>query len=53
MIKGGDALAIIRKLASVYGITVTTDIDSFHHGAGFCHQLGGVVAANHRPHLPV
>lgn len=29
MIKGGDALAIIRKLASVYGITVTTDVDSF------------------------
>ncbi|HBA7687477.1 TPA: hypothetical protein J1Z25_004453 [Escherichia coli] len=29
MIKGGDALAIIRKLALVYGITVTTDVDSF------------------------
>ncbi|WP_413180069.1 hypothetical protein [Escherichia coli] len=30
-----------EKLASVYGITVPTDIDSFPHGAGFCHQLGG------------
>ncbi|UMR99561.1 phage baseplate assembly protein [Escherichia coli] len=29
MIKRSDALAIIRKLASVYGISVTTDVSAF------------------------
>lgn len=29
MIKGGDVLGIIRKLASVYGITVSTDVSDF------------------------